>query len=139
VQEAPPVPHCESVVPPWHTPEAQQPEQLPGLHAEASLQVPYMQSWPVAHAWQALPLAPHAVLSLPLLQTLFSQQPTQFLSLQSALHAPPTHLSVPLHTAHAAPAAPHAACCAPDMHASPWQQPLAQDAAVQVQSPAAHA
>jgi len=123
------------MVPAWHTPPLQQPLQLPGPQVVALLQVPLTHCWSPVQAAHSWPLVPQAATSLPPLQTLFSQQPTQVVGPQVVLHAWSTHLSAPEQTAHWAPFLPQADCWAPDMHMSPWQQPSGHEAAVQVQSP----
>jgi hypothetical protein len=117
----------------------QHPLQLPVPQVVALLHVPLTHCWSPVHTAQSWPLVPQAATVLPPLQTPLSQQPTQVVGPQAELHTPLTHLSVPEQTLHWAPLFPQAVCCTPAMHWSPWQQPLEQEAGVQVQLPLSHA
>jgi len=88
----------------------QQPLQLAALHVVELLHVPLTHCWSPVHAEQAWPFVPQADTSLPPLQTLFSQQPTQEVGPHVELQAPDTHLSVPVQTLHWAPSLPQADC-----------------------------
>ena len=72
--------------------------------------------YPVLQVAQAAPFFPQAVGSLPPLQVLLAQQPTQVVGSQVVAQLPDTHLSVPLQTLQAAPPVPQAVCSVPDMH-----------------------
>jgi hypothetical protein len=133
LQTTPAFPHWRSEVPCWQTPLAQQPVgQFELEQVDELLQVPFTQDSPLLQTAQVAPFLPQAAGSLPPLQTLFRQQPTQVVGPQLVLHCLETHFAVPLQTWQRAPPVPQAASRFPDWHWSPWQQPSGQEAVVQV-------
>jgi hypothetical protein len=102
------------------------------LHAVVLLHVPFTHCSPILQAAQVAPFVPQNAGSLPPLQVVPEQQPTQFVGVQVVVHACETHVWVPVHATQAAPALPHALVWVPAWQMSPWQHPVGQEVVVQV-------
>ena len=102
------------------------------LHAAVLLHVPFTHCSPVLQAAHAAPFFPQAVGSLPPLQVVPEQQPTQFVGVQVVVQACDAQVWVPVHAMHATPPLPHAAVCVPAWQMSPWQHPVEQEVVVHV-------
>jgi hypothetical protein len=102
------------------------------LHVAVLLQVPFTHCSPVLQAEQVVPFFPQNAGSLPPLQVVPEQHPTQFVAVQVVAQACETHVWVPVHATHAAPLLPHALARVPAWQMSPWQHPVGQEVVVQV-------
>lgn len=136
---APPVPHdpFDSDAYGSHVPFAVQHPFGQDVASQTHAPVVVLHSWPVAHALQAEPPAPHDPLDSP-------ESGSQVLPLQQPVHerppqvqTPSPHASPDAHAEQAAPPVPHAdpVCAAKGRQMLPWQQPLGHDVESQTHPP----
>jgi hypothetical protein len=142
VHAAPPLPHAVFEVPATHVVPEQHPfGHVDALHGGGAAHAWFVHtSFEVAQFWHALPPDPHAVLEVPMTQTLPEQQPDAHvdgLHSTALMQRPPEHMPLPQFW-QAAPICPHAAWVVPAMQTPPEQHPaqFAGEQACEMQTPA---